>query len=62
MFWLSPIRVWSITPVLELEMLPVNRVCAEDQPLGLVGSLEVRYMKGAEPHSDASTPIFFGAK
>ncbi|MCF0095425.1 hypothetical protein B0E54_06079 [Micromonospora sp. MH99] len=29
-------------PVPEPEMLPVNRVCAADQPLGLVGSVEVR--------------------
>ena len=35
-------RVWSIGPVLELVMLPVNSVCADDQPLALVGSLEVR--------------------
>ena len=42
MFEPSPIRVWSIGPVLELEMLPVNSACGEDQPLGLVGSLDVR--------------------
>ena len=41
LFWLSPMTVWSMTPVLEPEMLPVNSVCAEDQPLALVGSLEV---------------------
>ena len=35
-------RGWdSMTPVPELEMLPVNRVCGPDQPLALVGSLEV---------------------
>ena len=29
-------------PVPEPEMLPENSVCCADQPLGLVGSLEVR--------------------
>src|ERR1041384_6781254 len=39
MFWPSAIRVWSIGPVPEPEMLPVNSGCGADQPLGLVGSL-----------------------
>jgi hypothetical protein len=42
MFWLSPMMVWSIGPVPEPVMLPVNRAWGADQPLGLVGSLEVR--------------------
>ena len=42
MFVPSPISVWSIGPVPEPEMLPVNSGCGEDQPLGLVGSLDVR--------------------
>ncbi len=42
MFWSSPIRVWSIGPVPEFGMLPVNSGCGADQPLGLVGSFEVR--------------------
>ena len=41
MFWLSPMSVWSITPVLEPVMLPVNSVCGADQPLALDGSVEV---------------------
>src|SRR5690242_218648 len=62
MFVPSPIRVSSIGPVLEPERLPVNSGCRADQPLGFVGSLPVLYMNGAEPHSEASTQMFFGAK
>ena len=42
MFWSSAIRVWSIGPVPEPEMLPVNSGCADDHPFGFVGSFEVR--------------------
>ncbi len=42
MFWSSPMSAWSIGPVWELEMLPENSVCGEDQPLALVGLVEVR--------------------
>jgi hypothetical protein len=40
MFVSSPMTVWSMGA--PSEMLPVNSVCGEDQPLALVGSLEVR--------------------
>ena len=34
--------VFDLAAVPELEMLPVNRVCAADQEFTLVGSVEVR--------------------
>jgi len=37
----SPMTAWSMTPVLEPEMLPVKRVCANDQSFGFAGSEEV---------------------
>src|SRR5690349_21527335 len=62
MFVPSPISVSSIGPVPEPEMLPVNSGCREDQLLAFVGSVLVLYMNGAEPHSEASTQMFLGAK
>jgi hypothetical protein len=42
MFWSSPMSAWSMGPVLELEMLAVERVCCADHPFALVGLLDVR--------------------
>jgi hypothetical protein len=42
--------VWSIGPVPEPEMLPVNRGCTDDQPLTFEGSLDVRYENAVPPH------------
>ena len=41
---------WSIGPVPEPVMLPLNSVCAADQPFGLVGLVEVRYENAGPPH------------
>jgi hypothetical protein len=43
--------VSSIGPEFELGMLPMKSGRGEDRPDALLGSVEVMYMKGAEPHS-----------
>ncbi|AGP59266.1 hypothetical protein M271_39410 [Streptomyces rapamycinicus NRRL 5491] len=42
MFVPSAMSVWSMGPVPGPGMLPEKSTCGDDQPFGLVGSLDVR--------------------
>ena len=48
MFWLSPMMVWSMGPVLLPVIEPEKRTWLALQPLALVGLVEVLYENAGE--------------